>query len=577
MPVRLAQNLELPDNAITQTFAFIARKGAGKTHNAGKLVEGLLLIGAPVIVLDPVGNWYGLRLSANGKSKAFEIPVFGGEHGDIPLEESNGARLGQLLVERDMAAVVDVSHFTQNEMRRFVTDFAEAVYHHAKRNRRARMVVLEEAQLFAPQHTPKGHERMLGAIERIVRLGRNFGLGSTMISQRPQSINKEVLNQVECLCVGQLNAVHERKAIEAWVLGHGVEKDWTNSLPELPIGTMIVWSPQWLGIMKQVKFSKKTSYDASATPELGTITVAPKQLTEVDVEWLKTELVADKPAKGRKGAGVVTPAVTPAVTAELADLKAQLEATRAAAGRERANLAQVLAGLAAELGKVSADLQQLGQRALEHPALAGTVEPKNFFLNERQEEHTTKAAVRKERLLARIKHVKGQEVTERAGGTEHLKAGALRMIEILAAFHPGKMSKAQLARAAEMKVTGGTFGQYWGALNRQGYLMRVGQDDYVATEKALQMLGKDRLVIPSDFGARVLFWEERLKAGEIDMLRSIVHAGDRGITKETLAEATSMTMTGGTFGAYLGTLTRNRLVTKDGGVLKVHPWLKGKE
>jgi DNA helicase HerA-like ATPase len=36
---------------------------------------------------------------------------------------------------------------------------------------------------------------MLGAIEDIVRLGRNFGIGVSMISQRPQSINTEVRNR----------------------------------------------------------------------------------------------------------------------------------------------------------------------------------------------------------------------------------------------------------------------------------------------------------------------------------------------------------------------------------------------
>jgi DNA helicase HerA-like ATPase len=39
-----------------------SRDGAGKSYAAGKLVEELLRFGAPTIVLDPVGTWYGLRL-----------------------------------------------------------------------------------------------------------------------------------------------------------------------------------------------------------------------------------------------------------------------------------------------------------------------------------------------------------------------------------------------------------------------------------------------------------------------------------------------------------------------------------
>lgn len=54
--LRLAEDLKLPLDAATQTFAFIARKGAGKTYAAGKLVELLLDAGVQVVVLDTVGN-----------------------------------------------------------------------------------------------------------------------------------------------------------------------------------------------------------------------------------------------------------------------------------------------------------------------------------------------------------------------------------------------------------------------------------------------------------------------------------------------------------------------------------------
>ena len=34
---------------------------------------------AQTVILDPVGNWYGLRLDATGKKAMWDIPVFGGE------------------------------------------------------------------------------------------------------------------------------------------------------------------------------------------------------------------------------------------------------------------------------------------------------------------------------------------------------------------------------------------------------------------------------------------------------------------------------------------------------------------
>lgn len=84
--LKISDDLSLPIDAATQTFAFIARKGAGKTYAAGKLVELLLAADVQVVILDTVGNWYGLRLNADGKGKGFDVPVFGGLRRDLPLE-----------------------------------------------------------------------------------------------------------------------------------------------------------------------------------------------------------------------------------------------------------------------------------------------------------------------------------------------------------------------------------------------------------------------------------------------------------------------------------------------------------
>src|SRR6185295_5902010 len=129
--------------------------------------------------------------------------------------------------------------------------------------------------------------RMLGAFEDIVRLGRNYGIGATMISQRPQSINKEVLSQVECLVVGQINGVHERKAIDAWVSEHGLDRGLLGELPSLKIGQMFVWSPQWLKVFKKVEISAKRTLDASATPKLGHTLITAGELSPMDIQSLE--------------------------------------------------------------------------------------------------------------------------------------------------------------------------------------------------------------------------------------------------------------------------------------------------
>src|SRR5262245_13694185 len=113
--LHISDQLSLPLDAVTQTIAFIARKGGGKTYGATKLAELMLEAHAQVIALDPVGNWFGLRLNADGAAGGFPIYVFGGERGDVPLVPEAGRRIAALLVDKPISAVLDVSAFRKGE------------------------------------------------------------------------------------------------------------------------------------------------------------------------------------------------------------------------------------------------------------------------------------------------------------------------------------------------------------------------------------------------------------------------------------------------------------------------------
>lgn len=287
--MEICDRFRLPTDAVTQTLACIGRKGAGKTYLATKLAEQMLELPAQIVVLDPVGTWWGLRLASDGHGKGEEIFIAGGDHADVPILPDAGARFARLVVEKAVSIVMDVSAFRQGERKRFAADFAEEFFHLKKSQRSAVHLFVEEAQLFAPQRTGPEEARMLGAFENIIRLGRNYGIGATLISQRPQSVNKEVLSQVECLCVLQVNGTHERKALEEWVQEAGADRELVGELPGLGRGEGFVWSPSWLRVFERVRFAKKATFDASATPEVG------KQaktaiLSPVEVEKLKADL-----------------------------------------------------------------------------------------------------------------------------------------------------------------------------------------------------------------------------------------------------------------------------------------------
>lgn len=291
-----SRDFPLPKQMLTEITGIMGITGSGKTYAGGRLVEELYRLRAQFVVLEPVGNWWGLRLRADGEGKGIDVPIFGGEHGDLPLPETSGAEVARLLVEQKLSAILDVSGFRKRAMRRFTADFAETFFHLKKSHKSPVCVVVEEARVFVPQKINKGDEgaaRLLGAMEDIGRRGRNYGIGMALLDQRPQSVHKDVLNQAQNLIVLQLAGKHETDAVAAWVREKArADKDaqWWEELAALPPGEAFIWSPR-RHIFDHVKVTKKWTYDSTRTPDFDDDTPAPT-LSEIDVGAIKVALEA---------------------------------------------------------------------------------------------------------------------------------------------------------------------------------------------------------------------------------------------------------------------------------------------
>jgi len=118
--------------------------------------------------------------------------VFGGTHADVPLDPGMGAALGRLVGAQPIACVVDVSDFGSAAARRaFMTAFTESLY---AANTEPLHLVLDEADLWAPQRTQPDGLVLLGRVEEIVRRGRVRGFVPWLITQRPAVLHKDVLS-----------------------------------------------------------------------------------------------------------------------------------------------------------------------------------------------------------------------------------------------------------------------------------------------------------------------------------------------------------------------------------------------
>jgi hypothetical protein len=285
--LHIATELSIPQESVTQTFAILAKRGSGKTYTALVMVEEMLKAGLQVVVIDPVGVCWGLRTSADGKEAGLPIIVLGGEHGDLGIDSTIGSAIADFVIQERQSVVIDLSSFSNNEMVRLVTDFAERLY---QRNRTPLHLILDEADSFAPQKPLPGEQRMLGAIDKIVRRGRAKGLGVSLVSQRPAVINKNVLTQIEVLIALRTVSPQDRKAIEEWIEVHGTQeqrKQLLNSLASLPIGTAWIWSPGWLDVFQCIKIRQRKTFDSSSTPKIGSSPDIPKVLAKVNLPLLR--------------------------------------------------------------------------------------------------------------------------------------------------------------------------------------------------------------------------------------------------------------------------------------------------
>ena len=92
-----------------------------------------------------------------------------------------GTPSGRLIAGEALTSIVDLSELGNSAARRrFMAAFAEAFY---EANEEPLHLVLDEADLWAPQRPSRGWEGLLGHIEEIVRRGRVRGFIPWLITQ----------------------------------------------------------------------------------------------------------------------------------------------------------------------------------------------------------------------------------------------------------------------------------------------------------------------------------------------------------------------------------------------------------
>lgn len=518
-------------------------------------------------MVDIKGDWWGIRTSADGGGPGLPFVIFGGDHGDVPLEPSAGELLANLVVDERVPAVLDLSAMSKTKARSFATAFVEQLY---ARNRDPLHVVIEEADVLIPQRASAETARLLGAMEDLAKRGRSRGLGLTICSQRPQEVSKSVLDLMETVVLLRITGPRSIKAVREWISVNTDVDDATTeviaSLPSLQTGEAWVWSPAFLRLLQRVRVTQFSTFDSHVTPRPGVARVTPRGRADIDLAKLGEEIAA---------------------TAERARdndpsrLRGQVAETHRSLESAHRQLRQAAAEITArderiaELQQRLQDLQDLQSRPDPAPAIRALASVQTAIQSviadlshadpETDDTPRTRSLPPPQPAApapagAPIKTGPAPQPPE----PHRFRSGAQRMIESLARMAPLRLTKAQWGMVSGLKHTSGTFGTYLGELRRAG-LVEDNAAGFTVTAAGFNHLGHQ----PEPMTGQELqqHYLSILRAGNARMLAAIIDAYPAGLTRQDLAEAVEMSVSSGTYGTYLGILRRNALIDERNGTV----------
>ena len=132
-----------------------------------------------------------------GLSEKYPTLIFGGRKGES-LDKNRGVDLARYAFQTDDRVIFDLSEWNDFEMQEFVADFLHEIFRLHGEQRKPRHIFVEEAEVFFPQQNYDSSKKSLLAGNKVMKRGRSFGIGMTLITQRPQDVNKKTLSQSQC-------------------------------------------------------------------------------------------------------------------------------------------------------------------------------------------------------------------------------------------------------------------------------------------------------------------------------------------------------------------------------------------
>jgi hypothetical protein len=560
----MSGKIQIPTAAFDQHIIVLGKTRSGKSSAMRVLVEHLLNKEEPVTIVDPKGDWWGLKASADGKQAGYPIVIFGGEHGDVPLNARSGPSVAELVATGNRSAIIDLGGWMPGDRTQFWIDFA-STYFRAHKGRH--FLVIDEVHNLAPKGKilDPNAGKMLHWSNRLASEGLGKGISMIAASQRPQKVHNDFLTSCETLLAMRVIHKSDRDAVRDWIDACGDPeqgKEVLATLASLSRGEAWAYSPEYDFGPKRVQFPMFETYDS----------FKPQKRVDVKLKgWAEVDLadVTKKLEAAVKEAEATDPKK---LQARIQDLQKQLRTAQAAPKENKPQDIKAITDRAVGAAlpafrKAIAERDRFIARLTKELLAISQLRPPEA-MDDKSAIHQGNREIarshREEVKSPRASHAATQRPAQ-VGETPALKAGARKMLTILAQWHPQARTKDQLGALAGFSPSGGTFSDYLSKLRLAGFISENGNGIHI-TDEGIASVGQVP-ELPSSTDELLAMWRPKFKAGVGKMLDVLVEDYPGYITREELGDRAGYAASGGTFSDYLSQLRRARLIQESGNTV----------
>ena len=246
----------LPSVELLTGRGFITGKsGSGKSNTASVVAEELLEHNFNLLVIDPEGEYYGLK-------ERYEMLHVGADDlCDVQVGPQHAEKIAEIALTKNMPVILDVSDFLDaEEAKQLIANVVEELYRLEKDVRKPFLLMIEEMQEYMPQSG--GSDDLSTLLERVAKRGRKRGLGMLGMSQRPSSVDKDFITQCDWMVWHKLTWKNDLDVVKNIL---GSEK--ASQIEDFETGEGFLMT-DWDDVVERVQFKEKRTHDAGATPGL---------------------------------------------------------------------------------------------------------------------------------------------------------------------------------------------------------------------------------------------------------------------------------------------------------------------